>query len=127
MLPLIAAEIYEQRLDLQSAFPGAHTAGAPLGYWRWFCHHAGREYDIPELVNCFRPTLLSKELCHFATQVSALVGSLKFLGSDRMAAVEMLRQADRADLADILVEARMEWLILTEVSGALEITAVGPT
>jgi hypothetical protein len=82
MLPLIAAQIYETRPNLQAAFPGAHTAASPSEFWRWFCCHAGVEYDIQFLVDCFRRVLEAGPVHFFSERVVAALGKteLQFLG-----------------------------------------------
>ena len=75
MLPLIAAEIYETRPDLQHVFPDAHTAISPSGFWRWFCRHAGTEYSIQFLVDRFRRTLSSDSVAGFSQQAATALGN----------------------------------------------------
>jgi glycosyltransferase involved in cell wall biosynthesis len=123
ILPLIAAEIYETRPDLQRDFPDAHTAISPTGFWRWFCRHAGREYGIQYLVDHFRRALISDSIAGFSQQVTAALGDtqLRFLSSDRIAAAEQLRSAGEDEAADTLLEARTEWYFFTDLSAAFEI------
>jgi glycosyltransferase involved in cell wall biosynthesis len=123
MLPLVAAEIYDHRQDLQINYPGARIAISAGPFWRWFCRHAGGEYDIQFLVDRFRRSFYSVPLYDFAERVSAALGepAARFLGSDRVAASEDLRAGGRHDLADALLEAHVEPYFLTELSAALEI------
>jgi glycosyltransferase involved in cell wall biosynthesis len=123
MLPLVAAEIYDRRLDLQIRYPGARIAISAGPFWRWFCRHAGREYDIQFLVDRFRRSFFSAPLQDFADRVSAALAKPveQFLGSGRIAASEDLRAGDRHDLADALLEAHVEPYFCTELSAALEI------
>ena len=123
MLPLVAAEIYERRPDLQATFPGAHTAVSPSGFWRWFCHHAGKEYDIHFLVDCFRRTLEAGPVHAVAERVIAALGKteLQFLGRDRLSVAQHLRTVGESELADTLLEAREEWYFFDELSAAFEI------
>ena len=123
MLPLIAAEIYESRPDLQKAFPGAHTAACPSEFWRWFCRHAGTEYDIQFLVDRFRRALEAGPIQAFAERVIAALGKteLQFLGRDRMSVAQHLRVIGESELADTLLEARAEWVFFNELSAAFEI------
>jgi glycosyltransferase involved in cell wall biosynthesis len=123
LLPLVAAEIYDRRLDLQISYPGARIAISAGPFWRWFCRHAGGEYDIQFLVDRFRRTFLSVPMYDFAERVSAVLGKseVQFLGSDRIAANEDLRAGGRHDLADALLEAHVEPYFLTDLSAALEI------
>ncbi len=128
MLPLIAAEIYETRPDLQNAFPGAHTMASPSGFWHWFCRHAGEEFGIQFLVDRFRRSLVSDSVCGFAEHVSALLDNQRFLflGPDRTAAAQFLRMADENESADTLLESRTEWYFFTDLSAALQIYAHRP-
>lgn len=123
MLPFVAAEIYNGRPDLQGAFPGAHTATSPSGFWRWFCRHAGKEYDIQVLIDRFRRTMASDSIGKFAQQVSDLLGNepLRFLGTDRVAAGARLRLLGRDDMADALLEAQHEWYFFSDLGSAFEI------
>jgi glycosyltransferase involved in cell wall biosynthesis len=123
MLPLVAAEIYDRRPDLQVSYPGARTAIAASPFWHWFCRYAGAEYDIQFLVDRFRRSLTSAPLQVFAEQVSAALGNpaIQFLGPDRVAACQALRAAGRHDLADTLLEARAEVHFFTELSAAFAI------
>jgi glycosyltransferase involved in cell wall biosynthesis len=123
MLPLVAAEIYDHRLDLQISYPGARIAISAGPFWRWFCRHAGREYDIQFLIDRFRRSFFSAPLHDFADRVLTTLSEpgMRFLGSDRVPASEDLRAAGRHDLADALLEAHVEPYFLTELSAALEI------
>jgi glycosyltransferase involved in cell wall biosynthesis len=123
MLPLVAAAIYEARPDLQRAFPGAHTASSPAGYWRWFCRHAGTEYDIQFLIDLFRRTLISDSVAGFSQNVAAALGGekLHFLGADRVTAANRLRMVGEDERADALLEARTEWFFFNDVSAAFEL------
>ncbi len=123
MLPLVAAEIYETRPDLQRAFPGAHTAEEPSGYWRWFCRHSGDEYDIQLLVDRFRRVLMSASLADFSQKVANLLGGLEplFLGQDRAAAARHIRMTGDAECADTLLEGRQEWYFFHDMSAAFRI------
>ncbi len=123
MLPLVAAEIYETRPDLQRAFPGAGTAISPTGFWRWFCRHAGTEFDIQFLVDRFRRGLISPTVLAFTESVAKALGDqqLRFLGPDRMAAARQLRTSGNDQVADTLLEARTEWYFFSELSAAFEI------
>ena len=95
MLPLIAAEIYEARPDLQQVFPGAHTAVSPEGFLRWFCRHSGTDFDIQFLVDHFRRSLTSDSLRGFVEDVLATLGdsSRRFLGAERVATARHLLRA----------------------------------
>jgi glycosyltransferase involved in cell wall biosynthesis len=122
MLPLIAAEIYESRPDLQSAFPGSHTAFRPSRFMNWFYRHAGEEYKIQFLIDRFRRTLISDSIVGFVEAVSALLGntpSRRFLGPDRMEAVDYLRASARGNIAEELLEARNEWYFFTDLGAVL--------
>jgi glycosyltransferase involved in cell wall biosynthesis len=123
MLPLVAAEIYENRPDLQHVFPGAHTAISPSGFWCWFCRHAGTEYSIQFLVDRFRRALISDSVAGFSQKVAAALGKdqLRFLGSERMTAARHLRAAGEDEIADTLLEARTEWYFFTDLSAVFEI------
>ena len=122
LLPLVTAEIYERRPDLRNAFPGAHTAAAPLGFWRWFCRHASFEYEIGFLIDRFRRTLVSGNLIEFADRVRAVIGEdIRFLGVDRQVAADRLHDADEPEYAIQLLETQMEWFFFTDLSAALEI------
>jgi glycosyltransferase involved in cell wall biosynthesis len=123
MLPLIAAEIYEARPDLQHSFPGAHTAVSPDGFLRWFCRHAGTDFDIQFLVDCFRRSLTSDSLRGFAEEILTTLGdsSLQFLGADRMETADRLRALGKGDQADVLLEARTEWLFFSDLSAVFGI------
>jgi hypothetical protein len=59
LLPSVAAEIYDTRPDLRSAFPDAHIEAGPSPFWRWFCRHAGAEHEIQFLIDRFRRVLMS--------------------------------------------------------------------
>ena len=122
-LPLIAAEIYEARIDLQSAFPDSHTALSPIAYWRWFCRHAGVECDIEFLIDRFRRTLTSNSIINFTAQVTARLDEqpLRFLGDERASAAALLDlRGDRA-AAEALLEAEQEWFIFSDIGAAFEI------
>jgi glycosyltransferase involved in cell wall biosynthesis len=123
MLPLIAAEIYEARPDLQHAYPGAHTAIAPKGFLSWLCNHGGTEYGIQSLIDRFRRSLASDSLRGFAKELTTVLGdpSTQFLGTDRVAAAVRLNELGRGDLADSLLEARTEWLFFIDLSAVLDI------
>jgi glycosyltransferase involved in cell wall biosynthesis len=123
MLPLVAAEIYERRADLQLSYPGAHTASSVVPYWRWFCRHAGKEYDIQFLVDRYRRALMSGAAFDFAEQISAELkdGRMRFFGTDRLAACQTLRASGSDDLAIALLEAHAESHFFTELSAAFEI------
>jgi glycosyltransferase involved in cell wall biosynthesis len=123
MLPLVAAEIYEMRHDLHHGFPGAHTAVSPEGFWRWFCRHAGTEFDIQLLIDRFRRSLISNSLGGFTEEVLATLGdsSLRFLGADRVAAARRLRTLGKGDLADTLLEAREEWMFFSDLAAVFDI------
>jgi glycosyltransferase involved in cell wall biosynthesis len=128
MLPLIAAEMYETRPDLRRAFPGAHTAASPEAFMAWFCHRAGGEHDVQFLIDRYRRSLTSDSLLGFAKELLAEFGdsSVRFLGADRTAAGARLLALGRKDLADALLEARMEWLFVTDVSALLGIYSRRP-
>ena len=123
MLPLVAAVIYDQRPDLQAAFPGGHISSSPSPYWYWFCRHAGKEFDIQFLIDHFRRMLVSNPLLAFANQLSTLLGEdhPHFLAGDRVGAAEALRLNGRHELADSLLEGRLEWFYFNDVSGALDL------
>jgi glycosyltransferase involved in cell wall biosynthesis len=123
MLPLIAAEIYEARPDLQHVYPGAHTAMSPEGFLLWFCHHAGADFGIQFLIDHFRRSLTSDSLRGITEVILAVLGDspLRFLGTDRVAAAVRLNVLGRGDLADSLLEARMEWLFFNDLSAVLGI------
>jgi hypothetical protein len=123
MLPLVAAEIYEVRPDLQRTFPGAHTAVSPDGFWRWFCRHAGTEFGIQYLVDRFRRSLITSSLFNFATEVLATLGdpSLQFLGADRMTSARRLRTLGKGSMADSLLEARSERWYFSDLSAVFDI------
>jgi len=124
MLPLIAAEIYDARPDLQTAFPNAHT-NSSAEFLRWFFHHAGSDFGIGVqfLVDRFRRTLASDSVRGFAEEVLTVlnISAFRFLGPDRVTAVHRLRVLGRGDLADSLGEAATEWVFFTDVSASLEI------
>ena len=127
MLPLIAAEIYDRRPDLQNVFPGAHTATNPDGFWRWFCRHAGCEYGIDHLIERFRRVLVSSELYEFTGKASAVVGNnLRLLSSDRQIAADQLRSAGEDKLAVVLLEAQSEWYFFTDIEAALRLYSMRP-
>jgi glycosyltransferase involved in cell wall biosynthesis len=123
MLPLVAAEIYEARPDLQHGFPGAHTAASPDGYWRWFCRHAGTEFGIQDLIDRFRRSFTTGKLSDFAVEVSAILDdpSLRFLGADRIKAARRLRALGRGEIADSLLEARAEQRFFGDLSAVFDI------
>ena len=120
LLPLVAAEIYETRPDLRTAFPGAHAEVPPSPFWRWFCRHAGPEYGIEFLVNRFRRVLMSDSLVDFVLRVTAILGDnqLRFLGADRTEAARQLRRVGATDDEMTLLEARSEWCFVTDLSAA---------
>ena len=124
MLPLVAAAIYDRRPDLQLEYPNMHTEHAVAPYWRWFCRHAGKEYDIQLLVDRFRRAFITGAALDFAEQVAAALGDRRlpaFFGADRMAACQTLRLAGRDELAIGLSEARHEVPIFTDLSAAFAI------
>ena len=124
MLPLVAAEIYDQRPDLQKAFPNAHTDREPTGYWFWFCRHAGREFDIDFLIDNFRRMLVSDPLAEFVHLVASTLDvdtPLRVLSADRQEAAERLQVAGRADLTEILLEGRKEWYFFTDLGAILTV------
>jgi glycosyltransferase involved in cell wall biosynthesis len=123
MLPLVAAEIYESRPDLQHAFPGAHSMISPSGFWHWICRHAGVEFGIQFLVDHFRRALISDSVAGFSKTAANALGNnqIQFLGSDRMAAARYLRAAGEDEIADTLLEARTEWYFFSDLSAAFVI------
>jgi glycosyltransferase involved in cell wall biosynthesis len=123
MLPLVAAEIYDRRPDLQASYPGARIAASANPFWHWFCRYAGAEYDIQFLVDGFRRSLLTGPLQMFTEQVAAALGDAagRFLGADRLAACRDLRAAGHDDLADSLIETHAEPHFFTDLAAAFEI------
>jgi glycosyltransferase involved in cell wall biosynthesis len=123
MLPLVVAAIYESRPDLQRSWPGAHTSVSPDGLWRWFCRHGGEEYSLQFLIDRFRRMLISDSVCGLAEQISTVLGEnqLQFFGSDRLLAVQRLRDAGEGNLADTLLEARTEWYFFSDLTAAFKI------
>ena len=128
LLPLVAAEIYETRPDIRHNWPGAHTAVAPDGFWRWFCRHAGGEYSIQFLIDNYRRTLISDAPHGLVKQLSTTLGSDSsgFFGSGRMLAVEALWVAGENAMADTLAEARAEWYFFNELSAVFKIYSNRP-
>ncbi len=128
MLPLVAAEIYDRRADLQAGYPGARIAMTANPFWRWFCRYAGAEYDIQFLVDRFRRSLICTPLHAFADQVAAALDDpgAQFLGTGRIAAGRQLRAAGHDDLADTLLEARAEPHFFTELAAAFAIYSERP-
>ena len=122
-LPLIAAEIYDQRPDLLQAFPGAHIGENQEALWRWLCRHGAVEYRVDFLLTHFRRTLTSDSVVGFAEEIDGLQQkdnlSYRFLGEDRRAAAGWLRSIDRTDLSDSLLEAKPEWTFFTDLSALL--------
>ena len=122
MLPLVSAEIYNQRPDLQGAFPKAHTDCDVIGFWFWFCRHAGREFNIDFLINNFRRILLSNSLIFLVDSVATALGvnpPLRLLSVDRYDVAERLQATGRGDLADTLLEGRAELSFFTEIGAIL--------
>ena len=72
-MPLIAAEIYDHRPDLAQAWPSAHIAETPNGYWRWFCRYGGPEFHVDLLITRFRRCLTSDSLIGFAEEINELM------------------------------------------------------
>jgi glycosyltransferase involved in cell wall biosynthesis len=128
LLPLVAAEIYEARQDLQLAFPDAHVLLEPTGFRKWFFHHAGVEFHIDPLINGFRRTLTSDPLRALAEDVGPFLNGNypKFLGSDRRYAEEYLRQTAQVPLADALIEATNETPFASDVAAVLSIHSHRP-
>lgn len=122
-LPLIAAEIYDRRPDLHHGFPHAHSIAFPEGYWRWFCRHAGREYDIHPLIDRFRRALISDSMVGFAESVGAVLDAgqrkLRFLEADRHIGAATLRAAGHPDMAETLLSAQTEWFVFGDMSAVL--------
>ena len=123
MLPLVLAEIFDRRPDLQQQWPNARTALVPQDLWWWFCHHAGEEYSIQFLIDRYRRSLISDSSFGFAQQVSTVLreSQLQFLGKDRTQAARKLRAAGESELAQQLLEARAEWFYFSELSAAFAI------
>ncbi len=123
VLPLVLAEIYDQRPDLSAAFPGAHIGENLNGLWRWFCRHGAMEFQLDLLVTRFRRTLTSDSLIGFAEEISVTLdadhGPCQFLGADRRAAAGWLHEIGRGDVADSLLEADPEWAFFSDMSAIL--------
>jgi glycosyltransferase involved in cell wall biosynthesis len=119
MLPLVAAEVYDLRPDLQRAFPQAHTSISHSPYWAWFCRHSSVEYPTQFLVDRFRRALTSDATIVFAEKVADALGEdLRFLGPDRMLAVQRLQSVGENELADRLAEITTEWCFFSDLSAA---------
>jgi glycosyltransferase involved in cell wall biosynthesis len=123
LLPLLAAEIYETRPDLSSAYPGAHFQAPPSSFWRWFCRHAGAEYGIQFLIDRCRRVLMSASAVGFAAEIAGILGDghLRFFGDDRVRAAHELRLVGAIDHEETLLEMRAEWSFFTDLSAALTI------
>ncbi|MBV8574703.1 MAG: hypothetical protein JOZ58_06635, partial [Acetobacteraceae bacterium] len=123
-LPLIAAEIYDSRPDLQDLCPVAHTRIDPAPFWRWFCRHGGHEYDLEQLIDRFRRSLISISIINLAKVVVATIGEREcpeFLGSQRMFAAQRLAAANRPEISEILMETSAEWCFFNEVRAVFDI------
>jgi glycosyltransferase involved in cell wall biosynthesis len=125
LLPLVAAVIYDQRLDLQRLFPRANIDTNVREFWHWFCQHAGREYAIEYLIGQHRHTLISDSLVGFAQELEHFFHDAgkdyKFLGSERAAAGSYLRACGRQEWADSLLAGHNEWFFFTPLSAVLNV------
>jgi glycosyltransferase involved in cell wall biosynthesis len=123
LLPLVAAEVYDHRPDLAQAWPSAHIAETPNGYWRWFCRYGGPEFHVDLLITRFRRCLTSDSLIGFAEEISDLMKvhgrSDKFLGDDRRSTADWLRTIGRGGMADSLLEAEPEWTFFSDLAALL--------
>jgi glycosyltransferase involved in cell wall biosynthesis len=120
LLPLIGAEIFDARPDLQSAFVGSHTS--PERLWFWLSRHTG-EFGAEALIDCFRRVLASDSLVGFGEVMAEKLDLLgfegQFLGTDRRRAATLLRNGGQEEDAVALLEGRTEWPIFTDVSAIL--------
>ena len=124
-LPLIAAEIYEARPDLQEGYPNAHVDLQPHGFSQWFLHHAGGEYQIEPLIAKFRRVLDSDSLAGFVSEIRKYLPEtlqeLKILGVDRQQAASEFRILGRADIANALLSGENEWSFFSDFSAILKV------
>ncbi|MBM0204756.1 glycosyltransferase family 4 protein [Micromonospora sp. STR1s_5] len=121
LLPLVLAEVYDRRLDLQEAYPGAHTDPGVLTFWSM--RHGGREHEIDFLIERFRQTLVSDSLVGYTEDVAQTLGEigqkLNFLGRDRRRTAEILSSIGRDDLSTSLLEGHNEWGISTHLGAVI--------
>jgi glycosyltransferase involved in cell wall biosynthesis len=126
-LPLVASVIYQARPDLQTGYAGAHTDLNPVGFIRWFYHHAGSEYGIESLISRFRHTLESDSLAGFTSATEKLLPEsakgLRFLGAERRLAAAEFRIMGRPDLATVLLSGENEWFFFSDFSAILTLYA----
>ena len=126
-LPLIAAEIYEARPDLQLAYPNAHVDLHPNAFYRWFLHYAGSEFQIEPLVAGFRRVLDSDSLAGFVAEVEQILSPsvlpIRMLGDQRRRAASELYLVDRFDVASVLLTGETEWFFFSNLSAVLTVYA----
>jgi glycosyltransferase involved in cell wall biosynthesis len=124
LLPLIGAEIYDGRPDLQKAFPNAHTTMS-VDFYHWFCRYAGTEHDVQLLIDRYRRVIISDSVYQLAETVAAKLRDprLAFMGADRQTAALQLRIVGEDKLANSLLESVTEWQYASDASAALTIYA----
>jgi glycosyltransferase involved in cell wall biosynthesis len=129
LLPILFKSQYDQRPDLQTAYPGAHLEPARL--LPWISVHGISERDYEDLFNLHRPCEPTREGALLLLDAKkrapdVFVDLDRPMADDRPELISGLRAAGQHDLAERIRHQQLEYYRITDISLLRQLFEVRP-